>query len=328
MLTNCLDIDVFDLKSILKHYTKPQLALEQFDVSFCLHLNRHKLTNYIRFSKYKNLKELHALSINLEMDDIVKIVSQLNLRSLSLTLPVVGSETLKSGEYNLESFAKIESMVVQFKIPSFELFAYLMDSLLSLARLEIYFVEARQHKFKFNFQKFQTNKFSRLKELIFGTSNTFLHINDEEECARLVDQLEHFNLNIDIDNSNVLHDGGLIEHKFMSGLLSKIKNVNLILKNYQSNSQFSAQLNEHSLLVIDDYLQELYASNIITQKLNDKLHRIQLNIDRLPCLLESCDSISLASAANLYELDLREIHLHSTHSVCKILADLSCNFSL
>ena len=91
-LAKCYQLKHTDLKSILKHYKKPELDILSLDLNFCYNIS---WTNGLRSLNFQSLNILKIMSLKISTPDLVNLINSCpELQEIAFTVP----ETYTSGE--------------------------------------------------------------------------------------------------------------------------------------------------------------------------------------------------------------------------------------
>jgi hypothetical protein len=272
---------------------------------------RHS-TNPIALQKFHNLVELHVLGAKLAVESLFKLVNNNpNLTSVSFSLLIVDSKGYNKRNLDFTGFNRIKSVILEFKCSTHQLFVDVVNSLNNVTNFEIYFTE-KYSKYNFNLREF-TNQFKSLTKLVFGTHNIHLqpaNIEEEKKMLSMIARLTMFKLNF---NESLMR-GHVISQQILH-LVSTLKftqveiNFNLFLSS-QLNTLFGL-FETHDLAMYR--LPPLYAA---------LLHSVAFNTNKLPCICMQVPQ-QFFQSPNLTKIDLSNLHIHSTESVCGMFSNLS-----
>jgi hypothetical protein len=272
---------------------------------------RHS-TNLLSLQKFHNLVELHVLGAKLTVESLFKLVNtNPNLTTVSLSLLMVDLKGYHKRNLDFSGFNRIRTAILEFKVSTHQLFIDVVNALDSVANLEIYFTE-KYSKYNFNLREF-ANQFKSLTRLVFGTRNIHLQLVESKEeikLLKLLSQLSMFKLNF---NESLMR-GHVISQQILH-LVSALKftqvdiNFNLFLSS-QMNTLFGL-FETHDLAMYR--LPPLYASF---------LHSVVFNTNKLPCICMGLPR-QFFQSSTLTAIDLSNLHIHSTESICEMLSGLT-----
>jgi len=275
---------------------------------------RHS-TNLAALQKFRHLVEIHALGAKLTIETLLKLVNtNPNLTNVSFSLLMVDLKGYHKRNFDFSGFNKIKSVTLEFKVSTHQLFIDVVNALNNVANLEMYFTE-KYSKYNFHLSEF-TNQFKSLNRLIFGTRNIHLQLVESVEEKKLLgflSQLTHFKLNL---NESLMR-GHVISQQILH-LVSALKftkvdiNFNLFLSS-QLNTLFGL-FETYDLAMFR--LPPLYAAS---------LHSVAFNTNKLPCICMGLPQ-QFFQSPNLTAIDLSNLHIHSTQSVCQMLSNLTSKF--
>ena len=305
-LAQCRFLSVNNFRKILKYFHSPAHTLEVLDLNLLGAYKQQRFTlKSLKVASFQALKEFHALSINMAVQDIVDIVTDTNMHTISFTIQQKNREE----KCNFECFSKIERILVEFKTNSVEseVFLALMNSLVNVLSLELYWSSRNGQKYLFDFRKFR-NKFTKLRELTLQTSIYLMLVS---YGLTFVNNLDRFNVNIDLEAES---------NDLLSSLIQKTAAVNMRVKRRFVDGSNYVFLNEIDSFLIEPKIRDAFY---------EKLHKIEFlkDIGLSGGQLTSTSFSNLSMARHLSVLDIRRVHLHSSESVCQILATLDCKLN-
>lgn len=269
------------------------------------------------------------MSIKISTPDLIGLVTSCcRLQEIAFTVP----ETYTSGEKyksysrgksytsadNLKGFNQIKTISLEFK-PGFDrlIFENLMDNFRACEHLEFYSkdeITVRTHK--------------QLPEMTsFASSgNVYLTITELADFLGLLDKVQFFSLNVrKVNNLNRMYAKSVnffrVENLKDFAIRSKLKRFHYhfergdlnFLQNRENTKEelIDLELNGVTKLMESDFLFHLQSFKLSTA-------------DNCECVLKTVKPFALQSSAssNLKAIDLKDIHIHSTDSVCELLAEL------
>ena len=319
-----------NFEKILKYFKTPSTRIESLNLNYFGSYKQQKFTiKSLKLLNFKRLNEFHFLSIDFELNDLLKLVKNTSshIKSISFTITdkhLILSDKLENS--NFESFKNLEHICLEFRTnPSDTFYAKLIDNCTNLNRLELYW-SREQHRnkrvFFFERKHFVLNRFEYLKHLILGANIRFSL--DRENLA-LLSRLEYFNVNVEL---NIYENEREILENY-DFIVKKAKRISLVqvggedekklLVRVRTNYAFMQRLGVFRLAEDEDlcFRENFYEKLCKLEFISSRLHVI---------LLDSLKVFHLSEARNLVELDLSQVHVHSTKGVGSDLASLKCKF--
>lgn len=234
--------------------------------------------------------------VKIEIGDLTKLVNVLKLNEIAFTLPEThGSKS------ELKRFNEIENISIEIRTCVNKCLIDLMNNFTACKKLELF--SNKRLNLSLNFEVF-SHQFKNLKALI-GSGSVYFNIADI-----LQKKLESFNLKVHNNSLNIIETIQSLKqsHKF--------KNLELNLTRDSFPLLNVSQVNEQ--IEIDHLTSELLTNDLEEFKLTRPL--------RFDCVLNSVRSFKISNSKwNLKTLDLKDIHIHSSESICEMLANLKSN---
>ena len=293
-----------EFRDLLKYY-KNSTELKAVDLNFCYNLGW--TTRLSRMIPYDSLKSLRVLSVKIKLCDLLELVNSLALQELAFTLVDDNSINTK-GKTTFEGLQAIQMITIELKCHMNQIFVNLMNNFVNVQRLELF--SSNKFHFKLNLQQF-THKFIKLEELL---THGCVHIGLEAAYSYLT-KLKLFSFTINLNHLNL----DIIEN------IKSIKNKHLLKHfDYAISHEPENMSPVNGLIEINNKLSDLCDLNFLKSLESFKLRKA-INFG---CLLTNIAPLKLQFDlnCNLTTLDLKEIHIHSTESICKLIAQLNCKF--
>jgi hypothetical protein len=327
-LSFCYRIDADELKCFLRKYYKNKGLVDYFNLNFCLNLARksnNSLKRQIDLSKFSNLNELHAINFAFDLEDLSALTSNSpHLKSLSFALAsekvVDNNSKLKTkpstSKLNLDGFKTIDSIRVEFKSRAVGLFLDLLGNYFTnVTSLEFYSIpDESKFRLKFNNENFPLGGYTRLEELVLGTSNLSFDLADNLLISTAC-RLKRFHLNVTIDQKSSAKLSSLV------GTAIRIEKIGL-------NLDVDLAFIRNSNLVLDKNpydLDEIVREHMMLLEAHfSKLDQILVSMVVWPSVINNLSTLALSSCENLSKLEISSIHVHSDESICKIISSLKC----
>jgi hypothetical protein len=300
--------------------------LEIININYCLNL---AWLAPLRSIKFASLVQFHALSIKIELIDIINLIKTCpNLIEISFTISneLVGrarglevSADSKLTKYNreLDCFKQIKAITIE--IESFSsLFIEIVNNCLKLNILKI--IETLNSfdlivAQNLSMQMF-ANKFEQLNEIMIYSKNIYF---TNEEILNILEKnsLKKFRLNFHpvLDNLSeflknlIIHSKSSIEDIYL-----KIEKHDMLIK--------SSHLLDQRLISIDSIFTEMIDS--LSLNSSNGLKRLIIASAKPSNIVLYENAYRLNELVNLNVLDLSNIHLHCTESVYKCISELKC----
>lgn len=282
ILSDCYNLKANDFKEYAKFFDDPN-QIEILNLNFCYNLTWKSVSTLMKKLKFKLLTHLDIISIKIDFNDILKLVNSNKLKEISFSL---NESSGADKDKDLNGFSQIETIRIDLNVITQLLFD-LLDSFINVNRLEIFSSKPFfRSRLKFYFNKFK-NPFSKLKELVVLPSSSILF--DYNEVRQIVQRLKKFSISFNLTD-NHFENINLNEIKHFGTIINKIEIDNLL-----ENVNFD--VNNHL-----ETLQLKESSNI------------ECILNKIPFKIENL--------IHLNTLDFRDIHIHSTDSICKLLSNL------
>ena len=335
----------------MKYFKAPSFHLQSLNLNTYGSYKQQKFTiKSLKILNFKALHEFHFLSIDFDLQDLLKLLnaSAPHLTSLSFTITdkhITQIDQLTN--VKLEDACKnLKCIHIEFRTnPSDTFFVQLLESCVNLRRLEIRWPreEHRNHRvYSFSIDQYR-NSFQHLKELILGENIRLLSQDDNENNLNLLKRLDYFSINVDFRLYSIANDNREKEqrHSYYHSLVERAQRVSLVrvgggdedekrlLIRVRTKYAFLQRLGVFRLAEDDeDYF---YRNSCFRKTFYDKLYKLEFVNTRLNVvtLMDSFDVINLNGAKHLVELDLGHVHIHLTKSnVGEDLANLKCEKSV
>ncbi len=305
-LTKCYQIKQIDFKNLLKYFKRIS-QIEKIFLNYCGNLT---WTNGLRSLKFESLHTFDILSVKIDFVNLLDVVNNLKLKEIAFSLPV-DIVLKKKNSIDFNGFSNIEDISIELRAPVCENFYDMLDHFLAVKQLELF--AKIKINLNFSFDSFK-HQFRSLKSFV-ASGNIYFTENTIFNSLR---SLKDFHVNI---YYNCLNFNFYDQIKTLNEHL-KLKNFKVNITNefsYENNSQ---QVIRKQRVEIDDFFDTLCSQNFIRN-----LEKFELSRSiRFECLLTSISNFKSQLRDNLFlkTVDFRDIHLHSSESICQTLANLEC----
>jgi hypothetical protein len=257
---------------------------------------------------FDSLKSLRILSIKIKLGDLFDMVNSLELEELAFTLVEDNSINTK-GKTTFKGFQAIQMITIELKCHMNQMLVNLMNNFVNVESLSLF--SPNKFHLSLNLQQF-THKFIKLEEL---STHGCVYIGLEAAHSYLT-KLKYFYFTINLNNLN----SNMIENIKFIKMKHPIKHFDFEISNEPANTMSPV----NGLIEINNKLNDLCNLNFIKNLESFKLRK-SMNFG---CLLTNIAPLKFQFDFNCYliTLDLKEIHIHSTESICKLIAQLNCRF--
>ncbi len=274
-------------------------GIETLNLNFCYSFQWKWIVNQ---NNFKSLTHLHLIGIYTSFENIILVTKSNQLKEISFSVDLNDKpfifqnndklDNLPGAIYkDLNSFSKISTICIDLISTSSSL-TFLLNSFNNVSRLEIFSLKPSNSSFNFSFNGL-SNPFTNLSELIISeTSNIIFNL---AEIDKIKSKLKKYCLPIlasDISMCNNLNLKGIkrLRTRIPSGSMTAMSEIN----NIYLDSQFD---------------ENLFESFELTKS------------SKVPVIFKSIP-FKLDHAIHLKTLDLRNVHFHTSKSICKILSKL------
>ncbi len=308
-LSRCYQLKLRDLKELLKNFIKIS-SLASLNLNFCTHLTWNRT-----LGSFQSLAKLNLISVNIQLADLISLVnSNSNLKEIAFTMPGDLGKTTDLG-----CFKKIHSVSIDIT-NLFEsrnqtpILKKLLNSFVECRNIEI-FSEKKLH-LDFSLDQLE-NKLTKLESFIcsgkiwqrYSSSTTVLNLAEELLLNRPL-VLFHFNLQLNPTSINVEKIRELQQR-------NNFKRLELNLTRYSFDLTRTSVVNNQ--FEIDNFLIDLCSGAFLSGLDSFKIMRGS----KCECVLNTVSPFRFDTGSSLVTLDLKQIHIHSTDSICKQLASLT-----
>jgi hypothetical protein len=332
-MTKCEFLGKKNFGKILKFFIAPKNQLESLNLNnFGLYSKNKKITiKSLKISKFLALKEFHFLSVEFELEDLLKLLGTSvchSLNTISITVTdkhIIQPEQLNN--FQFEGSNKLECINIEFRTnPRDTFYQKLINSSLNLKRLQISWIREQHHNQRFFLfsAAHYSNLFLKLENLIFGENIRLAQENnyDIKSNLNLLKRLKFFKVNADLNHISPLsndEEGEKEKLMFYLTLIEYAKRVNLFITkgsvDYNSQIINKIRTNFGFIFCLGDFFKveearvtPLYFWKNFTEKIF-KLNFVNKYFQSM-IIIDSFDFININGAKNLVELDLSHVHIH------------------
>ena len=276
----------------------------------------------LKIQNFRALRELHILSLDFEMEDLLKLLSGSNVNSMSFTI-TTKHEKSSDIKCSYAYFNKLEYCHLEYKAnPYNTLFKNLIENMTNIQRLEIKYltdINVTSQKFFFDLRRI-SNKFECLKHLRLGENIRFVL---DKENLIILERLKYWNFNVNLNYYIEQREDMRQNYIYLT---EKTKKINLLKIGGIDQSKLLITQN-----TVYGYIKKVSNFRLVDSYFNsnlyEKLNKFEFSSSRQNILLmDSLNSIDLINAKYLVVLDMRHVHLHSNKGFGEAFSNLECNF--
>jgi len=273
------------------------------------------------FVPFQSLKKLNLLSVNINLADLISLVNNnTNLKEIAFTMTNDIGKTIDLRALNKIHTATIDITNLCETSNQIVILKTLLNSFVECKNLEIF--SEKNYNLYFGFDELE-NKFTKLESFIcsgkiwqsYNSNTTGLNLNLAEEI--LINRcLPLFNFNLKLNHTSINIDK-IRELKQRNNF----KSFELNLTRYSFDLATTRIINNQ--FEIDNYLNDLCTGDFLVSLESFKVRR---GI-KCECVLNTITPFRIETGSLLNTLDLKEIHIHSSDSICMQLANLKRIYS-